>query len=259
MGESQKSRMNWKEKGAELKRVLSLKTEPIGVKRVEKISDLDAMPNVVRWDQGATFCQMPYIARAVGMTIAITSEGGAFDRCKRLHGLLPVTDESMKEGAEMLATTWMPNVEEAMQQQRDYPRIKVKEATVLGPLSDDIEPDAVVVFGNPAQLMMLMCGMQKIKYECFEFQFVGEGACTDSLTKCLATGKASLAIPCYGERAFGQVSDDELVIALPREDLDRALEGLAILGQVGMNYPILQIGGTSDPMPILKTVYPDAR
>lgn len=47
---------------------------------------------------------MPYIARAVGMTIAITRDGGAFDRCKRLHGLLPVTDDSMKEGAEMLAT-----------------------------------------------------------------------------------------------------------------------------------------------------------
>lgn len=48
MDESKKSQMNWKEKGDELKRVLSLKSDPIGVKRVEKITDLDAMPNVVR-------------------------------------------------------------------------------------------------------------------------------------------------------------------------------------------------------------------
>ncbi len=30
-----------------------------------------------------------------------------------------------------------------------------------------------------------------------------------------ATGKTSVAIPCYGERALGQVADDELAIALP--------------------------------------------
>jgi len=205
---------NWAEKSDELKKKLSLRTEPIAYKRLEKASMLDDIKNLTRWKQGCTFCQIPFLARVQGFTIGITSDDDMGVRCKRIHGLMSIDEKGMQQEANMLSGTWMPSPEEAMKQQKDYPRIPAGEAIVVAPLNKDkIEPDVVLVYGNPAQLMMIMCGMQKVRHERFQFHFIGEGSCVDSLGQCYNTGKPSLAIPCYGERIIGQVADDEIAIA----------------------------------------------
>ena len=146
--------------------------------------------------------------------------------------------------------------EEALKQQRDYPRVPVAGAVVVAPLpKEKIEPEVILIFGNPAQMMMLMCGLQKEKYERFQFSFIGEGACADSLAECYVTGKPALAVPCYGERALGQVADDELLIALPPGEIERAVSGMQKLARVGFRYPVAFIGGQTDIGPMLVLGY----
>ena len=165
----------------------------------------------------------------------------------------------MNAEAAMLSTTWFRSPEEGLQQQRDYYRISVGGAIVLAPLTKQkFEPEVLLVYGNPAQIMMLMCGLQKMKYERFSFSFIGEGACSDSLAQCYITGKPALSIPCYGERAIGGVSDDEVVIALPPGELERAISGLKELQKIGFRYPISFIGPLLDPTPMLTGIYPVA-
>jgi len=251
---------NLAEKSNALKEKLCLSSEPIGYKRFEKASELDKVPGVRRWNQTCMFCQIPFMARIGGATIGLTSEDKVGDRCKRIHGLLETNEKAKLAEAKSLSGTWMPSVEEGLKQQEDYPRIPPGEAIVVGPLvKEKFEPDVVLIYGNPAQLMMLMCGLQKVKYERFQFYFIGEGACVDSLGQCYNTGKPSLAIPCYGERAMGQVNDDEIVIALPPSDMDRAIQGLDILRKIGFKYPISRIGAYADPSPMLAGVYPDRK
>jgi uncharacterized protein (DUF169 family) len=154
----------------------------------------------------------------------------------------------------------MPSPEEAMKQQEVYPTVPPDQAIVAGPLNKaSFEPDMVMVFGNPAQIMMLLCAMQKVRYECFDFTFIGEGACMDSFGRYYETGKTSVAIPCYGERALGQVADDEIVVALAPQELERIIEGLDKLAESGFGYPISGIGGFTDPNPFLAKVYPNRR
>ena len=69
------------------------------------------------------------------------------------------------------------------------------------------------------------------------------------------TGEPALAIPCYGERALGQVADDEIVIALPPAEIERSLSGLKRLAKVGLRYPVAYIGGVADVVPILSQIY----
>jgi hypothetical protein len=60
--------------------------------------------------------------------------------------------------------------------------------------------------------------------------------------------------------AFRRLADDdELVVALPPEELDRVIEGLDTLARSGFGYPISVIGGFTDPNPFLAQVYPDRR
>ncbi|MCJ7655700.1 MAG: DUF169 domain-containing protein [Dehalococcoidia bacterium] len=62
-----------------------------------------------------------------------------------------------------------------------------------------------------------MNGLQFKDYERFQFFFIGEGACADGLAQCYTSGNPALAIPCMGERAFGTVTEDELVLRCHRE------------------------------------------
>ena len=249
----------WTDKSNKLRDGLRLKTEPIAYKKLDKESELDKIAGLTRWEQGSTFCQIPFLARVRGYTIGITDKAKMGNRCKGIHGLRSVSEDDMKQEAISLATTWMPSPEEAMKQQKDYPRIPAGEAIVVGPLAEaTYEPDVVMIYGNPAQMMMIMSGMQKVRYERFQFFYIGEGACVDSLGQCYTTGKPSLAIPCYGERSLGQVADDEIVIALPPGEIDRAILGLKILRELptSFKYPITPTGAIIDPTPILQQAYP---
>jgi len=250
---------NWADLGNELENSLRLKTKIVAYRRLEKADDLGAIKNVIRIDRFFTFCQVPFMVRVNGITVGITREDKIQDRCSRLFGLKQATEKSMNAEAAMLSRTWFRTPEEAFQQQNDYYRIPVAGAIVLAPLvKQKFEPEAILVYGNPAQIMMVLCGLQKVKYERFSFSFIGEGACTDSLAQCYITGKPAVSVPCYGERSMGGVSDDEMAIALPAGELERAVSGLRQLAKIGFKYPINSIGPWLDPTPLLSGIYSEA-
>jgi uncharacterized protein (DUF169 family) len=251
---------SWSERSEAIKKCLKLRSEPIAFRRLQDAAELESLEGVVRWPAGCVFCQIPYMARVAKLTVAVTGEDGVNHRCKRLHGLVPSRESDVEAECVQFTRTWMPSPEEARKQQQDYPLVPSAHAIVAGPLDRvSFEPDMILIFGNPAQIMLLLCGMQKVRYERFEFSFIGEGACMDSFGRYYATGKTSVSIPCYGERALGQVADDEIAVALPPPELDRALEGLATLAKVGFGYPISVIGAFTDPNPFLNQVYPDRK
>ena len=101
------------------------------------------------------------MARVNGWTVGATKEdareGRLLDRCSRIHGLRTASEKSMAAEAASLSTTWFSSADDAMKQQRDYPRIPAGEAIVLAPLSvDSFDPDVVMIYGLPAQVMLVM-------------------------------------------------------------------------------------------------------
>ncbi|PPR34947.1 MAG: hypothetical protein CFH35_01909 [Alphaproteobacteria bacterium MarineAlpha9_Bin5] len=54
------------------------------------------------------------------------------------------------------------------------------------------------------------------------------------------------SIPCFAERRYGGVLEDELLIALPPKFLPKLIEGQARLLANGLRYPIPQYGIQSD-------------
>jgi uncharacterized protein (DUF169 family) len=88
---------------------------------------------------------------------------------------------------------------------------------------------------------------------------VGESACADSWGRALATRKPSLSIPCFAERRYGGVLDDEMLMACPPEDLSRALEGMAAMAKNGLRYPFPQYGIQQDVRAGMAASYPDRK
>jgi uncharacterized protein (DUF169 family) len=201
-----------------------------------------------------------WLARAKGMAIGITKqdarENRLLDRCSRIEGLRMAEEKIMDAEASGPGTTWFASAEDARRQQNDYPRILAGEAIIVAPLAKELfEPEVIIVYGNTVQIMLFMYGMRKVKYERFEGFFIGEGACSNSLAQCYVTGRASFTTPRYGERKFGHVEDDEMVIAIPPQDLARAIAGLEQLCAIELNYPVQVHGREMDMSSILLARY----
>ena len=248
---------DWAKLTGEMERLLHLQTYPIAYKRFEKVSEIEKIRNLRRLDRKATFCQLPTLVRRGGWTIGVTKDD-VLERCARINGLAETTREEIAREVANFTTTWFATREDAVKQMAAYPLVTAGEAVVLAPLAGGkFEPDAVLIYGNPAQLMLLMNALQFKDYKRFDFHFIGEGACADGLAQSYISGKPALAIPCYGERRFGGVADDELVIAVPPGMVEEAVEGLKSLWDRGLRYPIMFYGPECDPTSALARVYPE--
>jgi uncharacterized protein (DUF169 family) len=248
------------EMGKELEDVLHLPTKIVAYRKFDQAEDLEKIKDVRRIDRPFTFCQIPALVRVYGWTIGVTQDDQMNARCKNFCGLNEATEEGIWIEAAVMATTWMPSHEESLKQQADYPRMPAGETIVLSPLIEGkFAPEVILLYGNVAQIMMLMCGLQKRKYENFSFSFLGEGDCTNSLARCYSTKKVSLGLGCYGERSMGQMMDGEIILAIPPEEMERAVLGLRDLAEIGFQYPLRIIGAGHDPSPELAEFYPPDR
>ena len=62
----------------------------------------------------------------------------------------------------------------------------------------------------------------------------------------LARREPSLSIPCFAERRYGGVLDDEMLMATPPEQLVKAIAGMRALSKNGFRYPFPQYGVQQD-------------
>ncbi len=252
--------LDWAKLTQEIERLLRLKTSTIAYKRLQKMAELDKIPDVMRLDRRATFCQVPALVRRIGLTVGVT-RSNLGERCARINGLAATTEKEVAWEADAFAKTWFANMKEARKQMAEYPLVPPGEAVVLAPLAaGKFDPDVILIYANPAQLMFLMNGLQFKDYERFQFFFIGEGSCADGLAQCYTTGKPALAIPCLGEREFGTVTEDEMVMALPPTMMAKAVEGLQALEARRIGFPIKYLGPSCDPSVssiVFTQIYPD--
>lgn len=220
--------------------LLRLKTTPVGIQMFERVEDMEAVPRIRR-PNGAIHTTDQIIGQAarLGFTVGITAADLVGPQCAAVIGLAPQNEEW--QAGKPFAGVWFATEEDAAAHQRamhcvPYGRY---QAMAVSPLaSGRLDPDICLVYANPAQMILLINGLQWTGYRKLEWGAVGESACADSWGRALATGEPSLSLPCFPERRYGGVPDDEMLMALKPEHLAKALEGLAALARNGLRYPI---------------------
>ncbi|MBI4302021.1 MAG: DUF169 domain-containing protein [Chloroflexi bacterium] len=246
----------WADLARNLETFLRLRTFPLAWRRLEREEDLEKIRRVRRYQHRYTWCQAVTVARTAGWTVGITAKDENVCRFKNIAGLVPPSVEELSGRA--FASYYLKTLEDAKKQAEATVRIPPDgyEAMVIAPLaSEKFDPEVVVVYGNAAQMMFLGYALQWTDYERLQFFFVGEGACADSFAQCYISGKPALAIPCYGERRLGHVQDDELVMAVPANMGEKAVEGLRGLAAVNLKYPIPFFGTEADVSATLARAY----
>ena len=69
----------------------------------------------------------------------------------------------------------------------------------------------------------------------------------------------SLSIPCFAERRYGGVADDEMLMALPVADIARSLAGMDALARNGLRYPFPPYGIQQDVRAGMAVSYPSGK
>jgi len=247
---------DWTELTKKLETLLRLRTFPVAFKLLESVAELDNNPWVRRLPHKTTTCQLITIVRTYDWTVGAAAADFVSPRCTSILGFEELP-EFIRDGT-MRSMVWCGTVEDARKCEDSIPMIPTGKynAVLLAPLVyNPFDPDMILVYGNPAQMILLINAIQFRDYERMQFFSVGESACADAIAQCYLTDKPALTIPCYGERRYGHAQDDEMIMAIPHHYYEKIVNGLEELYNRGIRYPISQFGAQVDPSPGLLAAY----
>jgi uncharacterized protein (DUF169 family) len=240
--------LDWPGMVADLNDLLRLKTNVIGMKMFAQADEMAAIAKIRRPTAVHTTDQIVSMASRLGWTVGITSHDLVGAQCRAVIGLAP-QDEKWLAGQAYVGV-WHENAEDARKRQQalDVVPYGRYEALVVSPLASGRlnPPDICLVYATPGQMIILINGLQWSGYKKFEWGVVGETACADSWGRALKTGEPSLSLPCYAERRYGGVPDEEMLMALSPAHLAKAIAGMKALAKNGLRYPIAPYGIQSD-------------
>jgi len=233
---------------ADLNALLRLKTTVIGIKMFARIEDMLAIEKIRRPTAVHTTDQIVSMASRLGWTVGITGDDLVGSQCRAVIGLGP-RDEKWLAG-ENYVGVWHGTAEDARKRQEalDVVPFGRYQAMAVSPLTSGRlnPPDICLVYATPGQMIILINGLQYTGYKKFEWGVVGETACADSWGRALKTGEPSLSLPCFAERRYGGVPDEEMLMALKPAHLAKAVVGMKQLARNGLRYQIEHYGIKSD-------------
>jgi uncharacterized protein (DUF169 family) len=253
------TRTDWPKLVADLERLLKLRSHVFGMKLFESVDDMAAIPKIRRPKSVHTTDQIVAQAARLGWTVGITADDLVGAQCKAVIGL-GAQDAEWRSGRSMVGV-WYATVEDSGAHQQAMtivPEGRYK-AMAVSPLAGGRldPPDIALFYATPGAMMYFINGLQWAGYKRFDWSVVGESACADSWGRALRSREPSLSIPCFAERRYGGVLDDEMLMALPPEYLGKAIAGMEALSKNGLRYPFPQYGIQQDVRDGMAASYPD--
>jgi uncharacterized protein (DUF169 family) len=233
---------------ADLNSLLRLKTTVTGIKMFACVEEMEAIAKIRRPNAIHTTDQIVSLASRLGWTVGVTADDLVGAQCRAVVGLAPQDDKWL--AGENYVGVWHGTAEDARKRQEalDVVPFGRYQALAVSPLASGRlnPPDICLVYATPGQMIILINGLQYTGYKKFEWGVVGETACADSWGRALKTGEPSLSLPCFAERRYGGVPDEEMLMALSPADLAKAIVGMKALARNGLRYPIAPYGIQSD-------------
>ncbi|HYL10095.1 MAG TPA: DUF169 domain-containing protein [Candidatus Acidoferrales bacterium] len=184
-------------------------------------------------------CQAIAMARRYGWTLAVGEEDVNCVLTKTAFGLAPVTKhftsghlacgmytETLEAGAK---------TEEATHR---LPQGAYKHLLVAPAARAEFVPDALIVYGNAAQMMRLLTGALWKRGGAITSSFTGRIDCSDEVIRTMLTGDYQVILPCYGDRVFAHTEDSEMAFSLPGSKMEELVEGLQGTHKGGIRYPV---------------------
>ncbi len=215
-------------------------TFPVAVRLAKKGEELQQKCKRPDSDFGnpVAVCQGLNIARIFGWTLRFDSADHACPLGAVSAGHLE--PDGFLDGA--VAEHYQDDSDVAKRMEASYPRHEMGEVgqiwlSALGRCEYD--PHLVVVYGNPAQILVLIHAANYGFGEGVKSSSTGRFGCSNWIAGVVQSDECQYAIPGSGERVFAGTQDHEMSFMIPRSRFQSITEGLAVMRKKGTyRYPV---------------------
>lgn len=201
-------------------------TFPLALKLCQSESDLPEKVRMPMRDLGyqVTLCQAIGLARRYRWTLAV----GSSDQCCLGGALAMGFIAEPPEGAAFHAP--------------DEKRLEAGKFShlLMAPIEvATFEPDAIVVYCDPAQAVRLVTAASTSFGLGISAIASGAMDCGDIAARTTLSDECQFILPSGGDRVFGGTQDHEVIFTMPQSKVETVLKGLENDHKAGLRYPIL--------------------
>jgi len=224
-----------------LNQYLRLSTFPVAVRFLRNWDEVPARAKRPARDmkQRITTCQAIALSRRYGWVIALGREDSS---C--VLGAVALGIEKrlpFYEDGNLCMNLYTADLDAGRASEDSVPRFAEGRyvGVVTAPLNrTTFEPDAIVIYGNPAQVMRLGQAWLWKRGGTLKSEFRGRIDCADLAIAPVLSGEPQMVVPCSGDRIFGQAQDHEMAFGFPFGLMEEILEGLEATHKAGTRYPV---------------------
>jgi len=223
---------------------LRLKTLPVAVrflKNKEEFPEKTRRP-VAALGKRVAICQGVTMARNYGWMVGLTREDVICVPAAIAFGFSDSSDPPASLARLFCEINFSSTEEVARKETQSMSRFEKGEidGMVFAPLEKaSFEPDTVVIYGNPAQIMRLAQTWSYLTGDRASGHFSGKVECDEYLITPFKAQAARVVIPGQGERIFAGTQDDEMVFAVPASFFPDFARVLKDVGKaIGARYPV---------------------
>ncbi|NPV93172.1 MAG: DUF169 domain-containing protein [Firmicutes bacterium] len=220
-----------------IERCIRPNTFPVAVK-ISETKELPSnyKPAIKYFKHRLNICQGVNLARRYGWSMGFTEEDFACPLSVLIFGFREDPDYVAR--GEIIYPDFTETLEAAVKTQAMQPKAPLNSigSVLIGPLNRvDFEPDLVLVYGNPAQIVRMVQGALYPEGGCIESRFSGRCACAQEFIYPHFNQKCNVIIPAQGERLYAMTGDDELVFSMPRSRFEGVARGLDVTHKRGVS------------------------
>ena len=233
----------WFELGKKMRTFINPDTFPVAVKLLQEESLIPESAKRPLRDLKVRMapCQGAAMARRYGWTVAFGPDDVGCAIAAHTYGWERVTDKQRVMDF-FLRMNYARDKEAAHELITETRTLEAEDAlfVVYSPLErTKIEPDIILIYVNPAQMMRLIHGATYHHGKPVESSFSGRAAsCTEGVIGAYLDNAHKVVVPGNGDRVWGSCQDHEMVMAIPAARLGEIVEGLEKTHQKGVRYPI---------------------
>jgi len=238
---------DWTQKAEALNRLIRPLTFPIAVKLARSVDEFPEKTRRPSKDMGfkTNLCVGMTMCRKYGWTVGMTAEDNVCPIAAYTYGWSESEPETKKALTDfMVVMKYAADESAARTSLEGADKVKLSKGQYAGVVFSPLartrtEPDLVMIFCKPGQLMRLVHGATQETGVAVQSLFSGRaGTCTEGVLQTFKTGQPKVVLPGNGDRVWAMVQDDEIAFAIPANRLDSVISGLEATHQMGVRYPI---------------------
>jgi len=227
-----------------LNRYIRPQTFPVAIRMCASEDDL---PEKVRFsirDLGIniSLCHAIAMSRRYGWTMAVDKYQSCYAASLSM-GFLPLRPDVADGTFQESIGLWGMNKEQATANIQSFPRLEYGKYkyVLVAPLDRaTFEPHLIMVYGNPAQIWVLLsCYLLGTGKTTIDAKLSAGVGCTTYVTRAMQTDEAQFVLLGTGERILPHAQDDECAFSIPISKIEETVQGLENGYKTGVfRYPI---------------------